>query len=92
MQPSGADASSRLDRGIALVDPLLARRPTWADARVVRASLRLVQAQRTAEIGERRALAARAADDFASALTTNPALERVWGRRAALARRLSAAQ
>jgi tetratricopeptide (TPR) repeat protein len=89
-QPSDIDADSRLERGITLVDPLLARRPIWPDAQVVRASLRLAQAQRAAGNRERRARAALAAEDFASALTGNPALEKVWQRQAALARVLAA--
>jgi len=77
-------------RGLELVNRILAQRPAWPDARLLRASLLLSQAQRSADIVQQREHAARAAEDFTAALAANPALEKVWKDQAAQARRLAA--
>jgi eukaryotic-like serine/threonine-protein kinase len=89
LRETGSDPGPLLQRGTELVDPVLATHPTWPDARVVRANLLVAQAQSAASTARRRELAVRAADDFARALAVNPALERAWKGRAALARRLA---
>ncbi|HWO20646.1 MAG TPA: protein kinase [Kofleriaceae bacterium] len=86
----GGDPAPALTPGLALANELVALRPSWPDARVLRADLDLVQAQR-ATGAEQRDHAARADEDFARALAANPALVGPWRDRAALARQLAAA-
>jgi len=64
--------------GLDLAEQALAMRPEWPDALVLRASLLLDQADSAVRGDERQALAARAADDFRRALTTNANLEAMW--------------
>lgn len=82
------DPDAALGRGLEIVEALLSVRPGWADARVVRASLKLLSARR-GPAGERRARSEQAAADYAAALAANGNLEARWGREAALARRLA---
>jgi predicted Ser/Thr protein kinase len=79
-----------LERGLALANQVLAARPTWPEARILRASLLGLQAQRSPDVAQQREQAARAAEDFTRALAVNPALENVWKSQAALAQRLAA--
>ncbi|HWU89888.1 MAG TPA: hypothetical protein VN253_21650, partial [Kofleriaceae bacterium] len=88
---TGRSPAPPLERGLALADRLLATRPTWPDARLLRADLLLEQAQASARADERRALGAKAAEDLAAALAGQPALAGPWRSQAALARRLAAA-
>jgi serine/threonine-protein kinase len=84
------DPGAALRRGHALVDRVLAARPGWPDALIIRALLLLRQAE-DANGDARRAYATEAANSFDVALTANPALARVWGPRAVRARQLAAA-
>jgi serine/threonine-protein kinase len=90
-QAAGTDPAPSLQRGLALVNQVLAARPTWPEARILRASLLVLQAQRTTDAAARREQAARAAEDFAKALAVNPGLEKAWKRQVALAQQLAAA-
>jgi eukaryotic-like serine/threonine-protein kinase len=85
---AGRDASAAFDAGLRVVNAVLDRRPGWPDALVLRASLELLQAQAASDAA-RRALAASARRDFATALDTNHALGAVWNREAALAQQLA---
>lgn len=89
---SGRDPLPQSQRGLALVNQVLEARPAWAEARVLRGSLLLGQAQASREPEERRALGARAAEDFKSAFATNANLEHGWRSRAMLGERLAAAR
>jgi eukaryotic-like serine/threonine-protein kinase len=89
---AGRDSLPQSQRGLTLVNQVLERRPTWAEARVLRASLLLTQAQATHEGEERRALGRRAAEDFKGALAANANLEHVWRSEATRAEQLSAAR
>jgi serine/threonine-protein kinase len=90
-QDLGQDPGPPLQRGLELANQVLATRPTWPDARILRASLLVLQAQRSPNIAQQREQAARAAEDFARALAVNPALGKAWKSQAALAQRLAAA-
>ena len=79
-----------LQRGLDLVDQVLARRPTSPDALVLRASLMLARAQGLAAGVERRKQAAAASQDFTLALAINPLLAKVWQRQAARAEQFAA--
>ena len=74
---AGLDRRATLARGRALADELLAARPDWASARVLRASLLVLEAAAVPP-GEARPLATRAAEDFRAAFATNPHLEKPW--------------
>jgi eukaryotic-like serine/threonine-protein kinase len=89
-QELGRDPGPPLQRGIELANQVLATHPTWPDARILRASLLVLQAQRSPDVAQQRAQAATAAEDFARALAVNPALEKAWKSQAALAQRLAA--
>jgi hypothetical protein len=78
-----------LQRGLALVNKVLETRPAWADARVLRGSLLLAEAQAAREPEARRGLGGRAAEDFKTGLAANPNLEPVWRSPATLAERLA---
>jgi serine/threonine-protein kinase len=90
-QEMGRDSEPALQRGLALANQVLAKRPTWPDARILRASLLVVQAQRAADTAERRQRGRQAADDFAGALAVHPGLEKPWRRQIAQAQQLAAA-
>ncbi len=89
-QDLGREPGPALERGLALANQVLAARPTWPEARILRASLLVLQAQRSPDAAQQREQAARAAEDFTWALAVNPALENVWKSQAALAQRLAA--
>jgi len=86
---AGRDPEPAVARGLAQVERVLGRRPGSPDARVLRASLLLVRAQRAHDAAERRAQAERARLDFEAALTAHHALDKVWAGEAALARSLA---
>jgi eukaryotic-like serine/threonine-protein kinase len=90
-QALGRDPGPPLHRGLELANHVLATHPTWPDARILRASLLVLQAQGSPDLAEQRAQAAWAVEDFARALAANPALEKAWKSQAALAQRLAAA-
>ena len=76
---TGRDPRASLERGLALVNEVLAARPEWPDALVARASLLLAQAEAPRLAPEEpRELSRRAAEDFTRALAANPNLEHVW--------------
>ena len=85
---TGRSTDASLNRGLELANQLLAIRPRWPDARLLRGRLLLLQAQSSATATERRVRAAAAAADFAQALAANPSLERPWGGQLVLARKL----
>jgi serine/threonine-protein kinase len=80
-----------LARGLELVNQVLATHPTWPDARILRASLLLLQAQSSGSDAERREQAKRASEDFSKALAINPVLDKAWRSQAALAQQLASA-
>jgi serine/threonine-protein kinase len=87
---AGGAPGPPLQRGLDLANQVLASHPAWPDARVLRASLLVLQAQSSPELARRRDQAARAAEDFAAAMTVNPALEKAWKTQAVLAQQLAA--
>jgi serine/threonine-protein kinase len=86
---AGRDASEPLRRGLEQAERVLAARPDLADARIARAGLSLAQAEAESHPDERRRLGAKALDDLRPAFATNPHLERVFRREAALAQQLA---
>jgi serine/threonine-protein kinase len=86
---TSGDPEPALTRGLALVNQVLVRHPSWPDALVLRASLTLVQARRTGDVADRRAQAEHARQDFDAALTANRSLNNVWAREAELSKRLA---
>lgn len=90
-QRAGRDPGPPLARGLELSNHLLSARPAWAEARVVRASLLVIQARAAGDATQQREIRARAAEDFTKALAENRNLERAFGREAAEARALAAA-
>ncbi|HEX7837692.1 MAG TPA: protein kinase [Kofleriaceae bacterium] len=88
---TGGDPSPVVQRGLALASQVLARRPTWPDALVLRASLLLLEAQGLAGAADRRSRAARAEQDFTRALAGNPALDPAVRSQAQLAQQIAAA-
>lgn len=83
------DPAAPLTRGLELAERVVAARPDWADARLVRGSLRLLQAELTGDPAERRTLAGLAAADLVDALTRNRNRERVWRPQATRAQALA---
>jgi serine/threonine-protein kinase len=88
----GGDPAPAVQRGLALATQLLAGRPTWAPARLLRASLWLVEAQRASRVERRRELGAKAAAEFTQVLAIHRDLAKAWSRRAAAAQLLAAAR
>jgi len=86
----GNPPGSSLARGLELVNQVLATRPTWPEAWILRASLRLLQAQSSGPAAQRREQAASAAADFSRALAIHPTLDKAWRSQAALAQQLAA--
>ena len=89
MRDAQGDPEPAIHAGLAIAKQLLAARPRWAAALVLRARLTLTQAQH-ARPAERHALAAHAAADFDQSFAINGNLSPVWGARAAEAHRLAA--
>jgi serine/threonine-protein kinase len=67
---AGLEPHPAVERGLALADEVLAARPRWADALLLRASLR-----------EEAGLAREAREDLDQALALNPRLTEAWKRR-----------
>ena len=88
---SGQDAGSPLRRGLELANQVLADRPDWPEARLLRAGLLLVQGEAEGNREEQRALGGRALADLNRALEVNPRLSRRWGSQVAAAQRLAGA-
>ncbi len=86
----GQDGSVPLTRGLSEIERVLRARPGLPDAELARGRLRLAQAEAASAPAERRALAARALEDFTRALAGNPSLERRYRPEVTLARRLAA--
>jgi serine/threonine-protein kinase len=87
----GYGSGPALAHGLDLVNHVLAARPDWPDARILRASLLVLQAQSSEVFAERRAQAASAAQEFSTALARNPGVDKAWRTQAALAQRIAAA-
>ena len=88
---AGHDAAPLLQRGLELCNQLLADRPDWPEARLLRAGLLLAQGKAESRREEQRALGSRALADLNRALEVNPRLSRRWGSQVAAAQRLAGA-
>ena len=74
------DPGPSLQRGLELAHQLLAARPGWPDARLLRGSLLALQAALpSATPGQKQEWLGRAREDLSSALSTNPGFQREWG-------------
>jgi eukaryotic-like serine/threonine-protein kinase len=89
LRTTQGDPEPALQHGLELATQLLAARPSWAAALVLRASLRLAEAEHAERPDVRRARAGEAAADFDQARSINCNLTPAWSRRAALARQLA---
>ncbi len=89
-QETGRDPGPSLKRGLALASAALVVRPEWPDARILRASLLLVQIEAATRPEERREASRQALEDFTRALAANSNLERVWRSQATRAQQLVA--
>ncbi|WP_224366233.1 serine/threonine-protein kinase [Hyalangium versicolor] len=74
-QRARLDLHLALDRGLALASELLAARPKWAEARVLRASLQFLEAGSQANAAPERT---RALQELRDVLKANPHLQRTW--------------
>jgi hypothetical protein len=79
-----------LERGLALAEEVLAERPTWAEARLLRGSLLLTRAEGLSAPEEQRRWSSLALEELTLGLEANPNLERGWRDELLLARRLTA--
>jgi serine/threonine-protein kinase len=79
LRETGGEPRPVLERGLALANQGLAERPGWAEGLLLRAGLRMEQAE------SREAL-----EDFTRALVANPNLEPAWRNQALRAQRLAA--
>lgn len=77
---SGLDPSTALKRGLALADEVLAARPSWADALLLRATLRQGVELPGLAPEQREAWRQRAREDVDRALALNPHLTSWWKR------------
>ncbi|QSQ13153.1 protein kinase domain-containing protein [Myxococcus landrumensis] len=77
-QGRGEDATPVLMRGIEFVERILAARPQWARARLLRAGLRGALAQGSAPATQQQVWRERARADADEALARNPALAAWW--------------
>jgi serine/threonine-protein kinase len=74
------DPGPALQRGLELARQLLAVRPGWPDARLLRGSLFALQAALpSATPGQRQQWREQAREDLSSALSANPGFQREWG-------------
>ncbi|NOK16346.1 serine/threonine-protein kinase [Corallococcus carmarthensis] len=74
------DAGPLLEQGLALVDPLIAARPDWPDAHLLRgALLALRSALPSAASEQRQAWRGQALEELSRALAANPGFRREWG-------------
>ncbi|OJT18175.1 serine/threonine protein kinase [Archangium sp. Cb G35] len=77
---AGQDPGPSLQQGLALAQQLLAVRPGWPDARLLRGSLLALQASLpSAPSGLRQKWRGQARENLSSALSTNPGFQREWG-------------
>jgi eukaryotic-like serine/threonine-protein kinase len=77
---AGQDPGPSLQRGLELAQQLLAVRPGWPDARLLRGSLLALQAALpSAPPGQKQEWRGRAREDLSSALSANPGFQREWG-------------
>jgi predicted Ser/Thr protein kinase len=75
------DPGPFLERGLELARPLVAVRPGWPDARLLRGSLLALQGERSSATHEQRqAWRKQAREDFTTALSANPGFQREWAR------------
>ena len=88
-QASGADPTSDLDEGLALVAEVLARAPDRAQALAIQGALRLIAARVADTPDTRRELARRAAASLSAALRGDPYLTREYQQFLAEATRLA---
>jgi serine/threonine-protein kinase len=88
---TGQDAGSPLRRGLELANQVLADRPDWPEARLLRAGLLLVQGKTDDDRKEQRALGGRALADLHRALEVNPRLSRRCASQVVAAQRLAGA-
>ncbi|MBZ4413811.1 protein kinase [Myxococcus sp. MISCRS1] len=79
----GGDATGKLTRALEGVERILAARPKWARARLLRAGLLWALAEGTAVPEQRQAWTARAREDAEQALASNPHLASTWKARLA---------
>jgi serine/threonine-protein kinase len=76
----GQDPGPSLQHGLELAQQLLAARPRWPDARLLRGSLLALQAALpTAASGQQQQWRAQAREDLSRALSANPGFQREWG-------------
>ncbi|ATB36472.1 hypothetical protein CYFUS_001887 [Cystobacter fuscus] len=74
------DPGPSLQRGLELAQQLLAVRPGWPDARLLRGSLLAIQASLpSAPPGQKQEWRRQAREDLSSALSANPGFQREWG-------------
>ncbi|MFY0572003.1 protein kinase domain-containing protein [Archangium lansingense] len=74
------DPGPSLQRGLELAQQLLAVRPGWPDARLLRGSLLAVQAALpSAAPGQKQEWRGQAREELSSALAANPGFQREWG-------------
>jgi serine/threonine-protein kinase len=74
------DPGPSLQRGLELARHLLAVRPGWPDARLLRGSLFALQAAlSSATPGQKQEWRGQAREDLSSALSANPGFQREWG-------------
>ena len=77
---SGQDPGPSIQRGLELAQELLAVRPEWPDARLLRGSLLALQAALpSATSGQKQEWRGQAREDLSRALSTNPGFQREWG-------------
>ncbi|WP_163999972.1 serine/threonine-protein kinase [Pyxidicoccus caerfyrddinensis] len=74
----GGDSTPALQRGLELAGHVLAARPRWARARVLRASVLLALARTSAPAEQRQAWSDEAREDLEGALAHNPHLVPAW--------------
>jgi serine/threonine-protein kinase len=89
-QQSGRDSTATWVRGLTLAEEMLTARPTWAEARLLRASVLLARAQGASTAEEQRRWGRQALEDLTRGLDANPNLKRGWRAQLQLARRLTA--
>ncbi|WP_224242469.1 serine/threonine-protein kinase [Hyalangium gracile] len=77
-QRTGRNPKPTLRRGLALADEVLASRPEWAEARLVRALLRVALGQEPLRQGEHPAAWRQAEEERRAILAAHPNLRRAW--------------
>ncbi|TSC33940.1 serine/threonine-protein kinase [Corallococcus sp. Z5C101001] len=74
------DAGPLLQQALEQVDPLIASRPDWPDAHLLRGALLSLRAALPPdEAGQRQAWREQAVEELSRALTANPGFQREWG-------------